>query len=134
MLAEFLEQDHRKQMGTGPTARGDMERRRRLADALAIAVSKFLSHRLDHLPAPRDNFQCLGDVLAQLGQARTTAATACRRAGLDEPLARQVRGEGLARGAIAGKRRYLAGFCSSSLAANSSSVADASNSSSCNSI
>ena len=68
MLAKFLEHDHGEQAGAGPAARGNVERRRWLADALAIAASKFLPHRLDHLPLPGHDLQRLGDVLADLGQ------------------------------------------------------------------
>jgi hypothetical protein len=79
-----------------------------LADALAVAACEFLPHVLDHLPTARDHFQRLGDVLAQLGQARTAAARTGGRAGHDDPLARQVRGEWSAGRARAGKRSNVA--------------------------
>ena len=43
MLPELLEQDHRQQTGAGPAAGGDVERRRRLADLLAVPAGKFLA-------------------------------------------------------------------------------------------
>ena len=74
MLAKLLEHDHRQQAGTGPAARDHVERRRRLADLLAVPARELLAHVLDDLPLPRDDFQRLGDVLAELGQPRAAAA------------------------------------------------------------
>ena len=119
VLAEFLEHDHGQKIGPGPAMRGDMERRQRLMDALAVAVSKFLSHHLDHFPAARDHFQCLGDVFPQLGQTRATAATAFRRVGLDDPRAGRLR---------VSAATWLV-FVAAASAANSPSVADAKSSS-----
>ena len=102
MLAELLEQDHRQEAGAGPAARDDMERRRRLADLLAVAARELLAHVLDHLPLPRDHLQRLGDVLAELGQA-WPPQQGQGRARDDEPLARQMLGKRLARGALARK-------------------------------
>ena len=84
-----------------------MERRRRLADLLAVAAGELLADVLDHLPLPRDHLQRLGDVLAQLAQPRAAAAQAGGRAGLDHPLARQMLGEGLARRALAGEGHHI---------------------------
>src|SRR5436190_9825945 len=81
-----------------------MERRRRLADLLAVAAGKLLADVLDHLPLPWDHLQRLGDILAQLAPPRATAAQANGRSGLDHPLARQMLGEGLARRTLASKR------------------------------
>ena len=53
-----------------------MERRRRLADLVAVAASELLAHVLDHLPLARDHLKRLGDVLAKLGQSRAAAAEA----------------------------------------------------------
>ena len=78
-----------------------MERRRRLGDALAVAAGELLAHRLDHLPLPRDHLQRLGDVLAELHDPARAAAAAGRRGFDHHPLARQMRGEGLARRAPA---------------------------------
>ncbi len=103
MLPVLLEQDHRQQARAGPAARDHMERRRRLADLLAVAAGEFLADVLDHLPLPRDHLQRLGDVLAQLAQPRAAAALAGGRSRLDHPLARQMLGEGLARRALAGE-------------------------------
>ena len=87
MLPELLEQDHRQQARAGPAAGQHMERRRRLADPLAIATGEFLTDVLDHLPLPRNGLQRLGDVLAQLAQPRAAAALATRRSRLDYALA-----------------------------------------------
>jgi transposase len=46
----------------------DMERRRRLADLLAVPAAELLPDVLDHLPGLRDHLQRLGDVLAELRQ------------------------------------------------------------------
>src|SRR5467141_1415300 len=66
-----------------------MERRRWLGDLLAGPAGELLPHRLDHLPLARDDLQCLGDVLAELGQP---AAADRARAGSrnNDPLARQM--------------------------------------------
>ncbi len=45
-----------------------MERRRRLADLLAVPAGELLADGLDHLPLPRDHLQRLGDVLAHLAR------------------------------------------------------------------
>jgi hypothetical protein len=87
-----------------------MERRRSLADLLAVAASKLLADMLDHLPLPRDHLQRLGDVLAQLAQPRAAAAKAHGGSRLDQPLARQMLGEGLARRVLAGKGRHIGGL------------------------
>src|SRR5205085_3671706 len=96
MLPVLLEQDHRQQAGAGPTPGNDMERRRSLADLLAVAAGELLMDVLDYLPLPRDYLQSLGDVLAQFAPLRATAAQANRRSRLDHPLARQMLREGLA--------------------------------------
>jgi hypothetical protein len=44
--------------------------RGRLSDRFAIAARELLAHSLDHLPLARDDLQCLGDILAELGQFR----------------------------------------------------------------
>src|SRR3981189_1151692 len=90
MLPELLEQDHRQQAGAGPAARDHVERRRRLADLLAVPAGELLADVLDHLPLPRDHLQRLGDILAQLAQALAAAAQAGGRCRLDDPLARQM--------------------------------------------
>src|SRR4051794_41899926 len=76
MLPVLLEQDHRQQAWAGPAARDHMKGGRRLADLLAVAAGEFLADMLDHLPAPRDHLQRLGDVLAELAQPRAAAAQA----------------------------------------------------------
>ena len=106
MLPELLEQDHREQAGTGPASGDHMERRRRLADLLAIPASELLAHVLDHLPLARNRFQRLGDGLAQLAQPAAAAAQASCRSRYDHPLTRQMLRERLARGTLAGKGRH----------------------------
>jgi hypothetical protein len=101
MLAKLLEQDHRQETGTGPAPGNHMERRRSLADLLAVPAGKLLAHMLDHLPLARDRFQRLGDVLAKLAQPLAAAAKASRRSRHDHPLAWRMLGKGLARGALA---------------------------------
>src|SRR3954469_19705209 len=97
MLPVLLEQDHRQQTWAGPAARDHMKGGRRLADLLAVTASKFLADVLDHLPAPRDPLQGLGDVLAQFAQSWAATAQAVCWPRLDHALARQMVGEGLAR-------------------------------------
>ena len=66
MLAELLEQHHRKQVRPGKAARRHMEGRRRLRDLLAVAAGELLPYRLHDLPLPRDHFQRFGNVFAEL--------------------------------------------------------------------
>jgi hypothetical protein len=54
----------------------------------------------------RDHFQRLGDVLGQLAQPLAAATEASGWSRHDHPLARHMRGEGLARGALAGEGRH----------------------------
>src|SRR3954468_18567281 len=53
MLPELLEQDHRKQTGAGPAPGDHMERRRSLADLLAVPAGELLADMLNHLPLAR---------------------------------------------------------------------------------
>ncbi len=109
MLAVLLEQDHGQQAGPRPASGHDVERRRRLLDGLAVAARELLAHMLDHFPLAGNDLQSLGDVLAQLRQACATTAGAGRWAGHDQPLARQVFGEGLARRTPACEGRHRGG-------------------------
>ena len=89
-----------------------MERRRRLADLLAVPAGELLPHRLDHLPSPRRRLQRPRHVLAELAQAIAAAARAGRRRIDHHALARQMVGERVALGAPAGEgahRRRLRG-------------------------
>ena len=90
-----------------------MERRRSLANLLAVPAGELLADMLDHLPLARDQFQRLGDRLAQLAQPHTAAAQASCQPGHDYPLARQMLGERLARRALTADAliagAYLAG-------------------------
>ena len=95
MLAVLGRQHQGKQMRTS-TATGDGVRgSRRLADRLAAAAGDLLPHMHDHLPAARHAFEGLGDVLAELadGAAALGTGTGC---GVEDPLARQVLGQGSA--------------------------------------
>ena len=107
VLAELLEEDRRQQVRPGPAARRRMERRRRLADPLAVPAGELLAHGLDHLPAARDHLERLGDVLAELDDPPRAAGLAAGRRRHDHALARQVRREGLAHRAptLPGRRR-----------------------------
>ena len=87
-----------------------MERRRRLADLLAVPAGELLADMLDHLPLARDHLQRLGDILAQLAQPAAAAAKASSRSRHDDPLARQMLGKRLARGALAGEGRHIRGL------------------------
>src|SRR6476619_3543270 len=60
MLPELLEQDHRQQTGASPAPGDHMERRRSLANLLAVPAGELLADMLDHLPLARDRFQRLG--------------------------------------------------------------------------
>src|ERR1700742_4101059 len=73
MLTELLEHDHGQQAGARPAPCNDMERRRRLADLLAVPAGKLLPHRLDHLPLTGNRFQRARHVLAKLAQATEPA-------------------------------------------------------------
>ena len=87
-----------------------MERRRSLADLLTVPAGELLADMLDHLPLARDRFQRLGDIFAQLAQPPAAAAKASGRSRHDHPLARQMLGEGLARGTLAGEGRHRCGL------------------------
>ena len=102
MLAELLEHDHRQQARAGPSPRDGMERRRRLADLLAVAAGELLPHRLDHLPLTRQRFQRPRHVLAELAQAIAAAALASSSADRSPPArAADARGTSGARRACA---------------------------------
>ena len=101
MLAELLEQDHRKKARAGEAARRDMERRRRLRNRLALPAGEALADRLDHLPPAGHDLEGLGHVLAELRKLRRTAARAVPRRGDDDPLARQMLRERLSRRPLA---------------------------------
>ncbi|CVI24729.1 conserved hypothetical protein [Agrobacterium fabacearum CFBP 5771] len=53
MHSKLVKQDRRQQMRTDEAARRGMERRRRLADRLAVSAGKLLPHRLDHFEPAR---------------------------------------------------------------------------------
>ena len=110
MLAKFLEQHHRQQAGSGPAPRDHVERRRRLADLLAVPATELLADVLDHLPGFRDHLQRLGDVLAEPGQPRSAATGTSRRSRHNYPLPRQMLRERFAGWPLARERRHLRGF------------------------
>src|SRR5436190_19098032 len=90
MHTELVEQDRRQQLRADEAARRGMERRRRLADLLAIAAGELLAHRLDQLEAARDLLQRLGHILTDLRQPRSTAAGTGRWSLNDDALALDV--------------------------------------------
>lgn len=68
VVGKLAGQDRREQPGAGAAPGDRMERCRRLGDALAVPAGEFLPHRLDHLELSGDDFQRLGDTLAQFRQ------------------------------------------------------------------
>ncbi len=116
MLAVLLEQDHRQKARPGKAARQNMKRRGRLRDPFAGAASELLADVLHDLPLPRNHFQRLGNVLAELRKLRRAAASAGGRSGDDHSLAWQMRRERLARRHLASEganRRGLVPRCRS---------------------
>ena len=78
-----------------------MERRRRLADLVAIPAGELLPHRLDHFPLAGLRLQRPGHVLAKLAQTLAPAAFAGRRRIDHDAFARKVIGERVALGSLA---------------------------------
>jgi hypothetical protein len=101
VLAIFIEQQHGEETGTGPAARGRVERRRWLGDLLAIAAGHLLAHGLNDLPPARDHLECLRDILTELGEAGAAAGRASAWRRDHDTFARQMVGEWLARRASA---------------------------------
>ena len=99
-------------LGASPATGRHAERRRRLADRLAIAAGELLPHMLDHLPAARDHLQRLRDILAESAQPPhppqhrhlTGAGSTTRSRG-------QVLGEWLARRALADEGGHVGRAC-----------------------
>ncbi len=98
MLPVLLKQHHREQARADKASRQHVEGGRGLRDPLAGATGELLPNVLQHLPVPRHHLECLCHVLAELGESGRTTARAGGRAGNDDPLARQVLGQGLADG------------------------------------
>lgn len=90
MLAELLEQHHCQQAGARPAAGNHMERCRWLTDLLAVPAGDLLTHRLDDLPAARNDFERLGDVFTDPAQAGAAASRASAGRRNDDALARQM--------------------------------------------
>src|ERR1700751_775268 len=111
MLAILLEQDHGEHVRPGKAAWQHRERRRRLADLLAVAAGELLTHGLNDLPLPRYRLKRLRDIFAELGEAARAAAAASGRTRHDHALARQMRRERLARGLSAGEGTHRRGRC-----------------------
>ena len=101
MLAILLEQHHGQEAWAGEATRKHVERRRRLADRLAVPASELLANVLHDLPLAGDHLQRLADILAEPGEPRRAAAAARRRARHHDPLARQMRWERLTGGLLA---------------------------------
>ena len=106
VLAKLFEHDHRQQARTRPSSWDDVERRRRLADLLAIAAGELLAHRLDHLPLTGLQLQRPRHVLAELAQAMAAAAFACRRRIDHHALAGKMLWKRIALGALARKSAH----------------------------
>ncbi len=106
MLAELLEHDHRQKAGAGPSPCDGMERRRRLADLLAVAAAELLPHRLDHFPLTRRPIPAFGSRLRRVCAAIAAAALASRRRIDHHPFAWKMLGERLAFGALAHKSAH----------------------------
>lgn len=87
-----------------------MERCGGLADLLAVPAGELLPYRFDHLPLARDHLQGPGHVLAQLAQPRPATTLASRRRVDHHALARQVVGEGVSFGTLAGEARHHGGL------------------------
>ena len=100
MLSELLVHDHGQKAWASPAPGYAMERRRALADLLAIPATELFADGLHHLPLPRHAFQSPCHVLAQLAQAISPATGAHGRWINHNPLARQILGEGLALGTL----------------------------------
>lgn len=101
VLAELLEEHHGQQVRPRPAPRRRVERRRRLADPLAIPAGERLPHGLDDLPLPGSDLQRLGNVLAHLHDARRSATGAGGRRIYHHAFARQMLGKRFAGGAAA---------------------------------
>jgi hypothetical protein len=111
VLPVLLEHDHGEQARSGKAARQHRERRRRLADLLAVPARELLAHGLHHLPLSRHHLEPLGHVLPQLGEPLRAAAGTFGRTGHDDALPRQMRRERLARRLPAGERANRRGRC-----------------------
>jgi hypothetical protein len=81
MLAELLVQNHREQARSRPAPRNHMERRRRLADFLAIPAGELFAHRFDHLH--------VGDARGTLALGALAYKSAYRRHPRDSSFRRQ---------------------------------------------
>ena len=101
VIAIFAIENHRQQAGPGPAAQDRMKRRRLLGDLFTGPAAELLAHGLDYLVAARDDFQRLGDILADLGKL-AAAVRASAGAGQHVALARQVGRQRPARRALAG--------------------------------
>ncbi|TCQ16655.1 transposase [Rhizobium sp. PP-CC-3G-465] len=100
------------------TVRSRGERRRRLADRLAVSAGKFFPYGFDHNKPARDLLQRFGHILAQLG--KPGSATACTGAGRidDHTLAFYILRPRLSHRPLACERTYARGLGGSSLRCN----------------
>lgn len=94
MRAELLVDEHGQQAGAGPASRDHVERRRCLADRLAVTTGKLLADGLHDLPLTWDHFERGGDVLPQLAKPGPAAALAGAGRIQHDPLTGQVLWEG----------------------------------------
>ena len=111
MCAKLLEQHHRQEAGTKQPPGCHMEWRGWLRDRLTIPAGELLPDSLDHLPLARHDLECLGDILAQLAQPIRPATGTGAGCGDDDPLARQMLGQRLARRPLAFERRNIGLGC-----------------------
>src|SRR6478736_3254898 len=109
MLTKLLKQHHRQKAGPGPAPGDHVERRRGLADLLAVPASELLPDVLDYLPGFGNDLQRLGDVLAEPGKPRATTAGASRRPWYDHAFAGQMIRERLAGRSLTRERGHLRG-------------------------
>ena len=126
MLAVLLEQDHRQQAGARPSPWAiTWNGAGAWAMLLAVAARELLAHRLDHLPLAGNDLQRLGDVLAQLRQARAATAGQAVGPGTTTRSRGRCSGNGLRAGRLRVKAATLVVLATAFSAASSSSVAEA---------
>jgi hypothetical protein len=111
MQAVLLEGEVRQEVRPEHSARGYVERRRGLADPLALTARDLLPNRLDHLVPGRHPLERFGDVCGQMAQIVRTATGAGVGRGDHDLFAWQVSREVAARGPLAGKGSDCCGLC-----------------------
>jgi hypothetical protein len=84
--------------------------RGQLSDRFAVAARELLAHSLDHLPLAQDDLQCLGDILAELGQFRRSPSRTTDRSRNDDALSRDIVAKRFADWPLALKRAHHLGL------------------------